>query len=48
MLLVVKKAGQTVNELRFGRGPVYIGRHAHNQVLLPERAVSRQHAAIFS
>ncbi|UCC96849.1 MAG: FHA domain-containing protein [Phycisphaerales bacterium] len=48
MLLVVKKAGQTVNELRFGRGPVYIGRHAHSQVLLPERAVSRQHAAIFS
>lgn len=48
MLLVVKKEGQTVNELRFGRGPVYIGRHAHNQVLLHDRAVSRQHAAIFS
>jgi pSer/pThr/pTyr-binding forkhead associated (FHA) protein len=37
-----------LNELRFGRGPIYIGRHAHNQVLLPDRAVSRQHAAIFS
>jgi pSer/pThr/pTyr-binding forkhead associated (FHA) protein len=37
-----------VNELRFGRGPIYIGRHAHSQVLLPDRAVSRQHAAIFS
>jgi pSer/pThr/pTyr-binding forkhead associated (FHA) protein len=37
-----------INELRFGRGPIYIGRHAHSQVLLPDRAVSRQHAAIFS
>jgi len=48
MRLIVTKAGQTVNELRFGRGPIYIGRHAHNQVLLPDRMVSRQHAAIFS
>ena len=48
MRLIVTKAGQRVNELRFGRGPIYIGRHAHNQVLLPDRAVSRQHAAIFS
>lgn len=48
MRLVVKKSGQIVNELRFGRGPVYIGRHAHNQVILPDRAVSRQHAAVFS
>ncbi len=48
MRLVVTKAGQMVTELRFGRGPIYIGRHAHNQVLLPDRAVSRQHAAIFS
>jgi len=48
MRLVVKRNGQTVNELRFDRGPVYIGRHAHSQVFLPERAVSRQHAAIFT
>ena len=48
MRLVVKKDGKTVNELRFDRGPVYIGRHAHSQVLLPDRAVSRQHAAIFA
>ncbi len=48
MRLIVKKDGQTVNELRFDRGPVYIGRHAHSQVLLPDRAVSRQHAAIFT
>ncbi|HCO97060.1 MAG TPA: hypothetical protein DIU00_24490 [Phycisphaerales bacterium] len=48
MRLIVKKDGETVNELRFDRGPVYIGRHAHSQVLLPDRAVSRQHAAIFA
>ncbi len=48
MRLIVKKAGQTVNELRFDRGPVYIGRHAHSQVFLPDRAVSRQHATIFT
>ncbi|NQT04293.1 MAG: FHA domain-containing protein [Planctomycetes bacterium] len=48
MLLVVKRNGQTVNEFQFDRGPVYIGRHAHSQVFLYDRAVSRQHAAIFT
>jgi hypothetical protein len=48
MRLIVKKEGQTVNELRFDRGPLYIGRHAHSQVFLPDRAVSRQHAAIYT
>ena len=48
MRLIVKKGGQTVNELRFDRGPVYIGRHEHSQIFLPDRAVSRQHAAIFA
>jgi len=48
MRLVVKRNGQTVNEFQFDRGPVYIGRHAHSQVFLPDRAVSRQHAAIFT
>jgi len=48
MRLVVKRNGQIVNEFRFDRGPVYIGRHAHSQVFLPDRAVSRQHAAIFA
>jgi pSer/pThr/pTyr-binding forkhead associated (FHA) protein len=48
MYLTVKQSGHTVNELRFDRGPVYIGRHAHSQVFLPDRAVSRQHAAIFA
>ncbi|HUU19637.1 MAG TPA: FHA domain-containing protein [Sedimentisphaerales bacterium] len=48
MRLVVKRNGQTVNEFQFDRGPVYIGRHAHSQVFLSDRAVSRQHAAIFT
>jgi len=48
MRLVVKRNGQTVNEFQFDRGPVYIGRHAHSQVFLSDRTVSRQHAAIFT
>jgi len=48
MRLIVKKAGQTVNELRFTQGPLHIGRHAHSQVFLPDRAVSRQHAVIYT
>jgi len=48
MLLVVKRNDQVVNEFQFDRGPVYIGRHAHSQVFLHDRAVSRQHAAIFT
>ncbi len=48
MHLVVKQNGRIINEFRFDRGPIYIGRHAHSQVLLPDLTVSRQHAAIFS
>ncbi len=48
MRLVVKRNDQVVNEFQFDRGPVYIGRHAHSQVFLHDRAVSRQHAAIFT
>ena len=48
MHLVVKQNGRVINEFRFDRGPVYIGRHAHSQILLPDLRVSRQHAAIFS
>ena len=47
MRLVVKRNGETVNEFRFSKGPIHIGRHAHSQVFLPDRAVSRQHAVIF-
>lgn len=48
MRLIVKKDGQTVNDFRFERGPIYIGRHEHSQVFLPDRVVSRQHAAIYT
>jgi pSer/pThr/pTyr-binding forkhead associated (FHA) protein len=48
MHLVVKQKGRTISELRFSEGPIYIGRHIHSQVFLPDRAVSRQHAAIFT
>jgi len=48
MRLVVKRNNQTVNEFQFDKGPVYIGRHTRSQVFLSDRAVSRQHAVIFS
>ena len=47
MRLVVKKGEQTVEEFRFGEGPIYIGRQPNSQVFLPERTVSRQHAVLF-
>jgi hypothetical protein len=46
MRLVVKRSGEIVNEFRFSKGPIHIGRHAHSHVFLPDRAVSRQHAVI--
>jgi len=46
--LVVKQNGHTVNEFRFDKGPIYIGRQENSQVFLHDRAVSRQHAVIFS
>jgi hypothetical protein len=48
MHLVVKQSGRIINEFEFDRGPIYIGRHAHSQILLPDLTVSRQHAAIFT
>lgn len=48
MRLVVKQNSQIVNEFQFSKGPVYIGRNTNNQVFLPDRSVSRQHAVIFS
>jgi hypothetical protein len=48
MRLIVKKDGQTINDFRFERGPIYIGRHEHSQIFLPDRMVSRQHAAIYT
>lgn len=48
MRLILRKDGKTVKEFRFTKGPIYIGRHVHSQVFLPDRDVSRQHAAIFA
>ncbi len=48
MLLVVKQNGRTVNEFRFAKGPIYIGRSEKSQVRLHDGAVSRQHAVIFN
>jgi pSer/pThr/pTyr-binding forkhead associated (FHA) protein len=48
MRLVVKQNGRSVSELKFDKGPLYIGRQANSQVFLPDRTVSRQHAVIFS
>jgi len=48
MRLLVKQKEQTVNKFQFTRGPVYIGRHVHSQVFLPNKLVSRQHAVIFA
>lgn len=47
MQLSVKKRGQAPNELRFKKGPIYIGRQVGSQVFLPDRSVSRQHAVIY-
>jgi pSer/pThr/pTyr-binding forkhead associated (FHA) protein len=48
VLLVVKQNGRTVNEFRFAKGPIYIGRQENSQVFLHDGAVSRQHAVIFN
>ena len=48
MRLVVRRNGQVVKKFQFDKGPVYIGRHPKSHVYLPDRAVSRQHAAIFA
>ena len=48
MRLVVKQGDRVVNEFRFDTGPVRIGRHVANQVCLPDKIVSKQHAVIYS
>ncbi|MCK4751971.1 MAG: FHA domain-containing protein [Planctomycetes bacterium] len=48
MRLVLIKDDQVVNEFEFGKGPIYIGRHANSQVFLPDRNISRHHAVIFT
>jgi pSer/pThr/pTyr-binding forkhead associated (FHA) protein len=48
MRLFVSLGGSSINEIRFDRGPIYIGRQAGSQVFLPDQAVSRQHAVIYT
>ncbi len=47
MKLTVNQADGSVKELRFKRGPIYIGRHSGCQVFLPDRDVSRKHAVVY-
>lgn len=48
MRLVVKQKNGHTKELQFTEGPISIGRAPGNQVLLPNRTVSKQHAVIFT
>ena len=48
MRLVVKHTNGAAKEFRFTEGPVSIGRAADSHILLPDAAVSRQHAQIQS
>jgi predicted component of type VI protein secretion system len=48
MRLTVKRGDDLINELRFSRGPIYIGRQIGSQIFLPDRAVSRQHTVIYT
>ncbi len=48
MRLLVKQSDGTINELQFTKGPIYIGRRPSSQIVLPDEAVSRQHAVIFN
>ncbi|HPS54578.1 MAG TPA: FHA domain-containing protein [Sedimentisphaerales bacterium] len=46
MRLVVKHNDIIIKELQFSKGPIYIGRHEHSQVSLPDTSVSRRHAVL--
>jgi pSer/pThr/pTyr-binding forkhead associated (FHA) protein len=46
--LVVKQNERKVNEFRFDKGPVYVGRQQNSQIFLPDRAISRQHAVLYA
>lgn len=48
MQVIIKRAGQKENEFYFRSGPIYIGRQIGSQIFLPDRAVSRQHAVLFT
>ncbi|MCJ7730553.1 MAG: FHA domain-containing protein, partial [Sedimentisphaerales bacterium] len=46
MRLILRTGDGTTKEFQFGEGPVSIGRQSSNQVFLPDKAVSKQHAVI--
>lgn len=48
MRLFVSLGESSVNELKFDRGPIYIGRQMGSQVFLPDKSVSRQHAVFYT
>jgi pSer/pThr/pTyr-binding forkhead associated (FHA) protein len=48
MRLLIKRGHSLINDLKFTEGPVYIGRQPQSQVFLPDRAVSRQHAVLYT
>lgn len=48
MRLFISLSGSSVNELKFDRGPIYVGRQKGSQVFLPDAAVSRQHAVFYT
>jgi pSer/pThr/pTyr-binding forkhead associated (FHA) protein len=48
MRLFVSLGSSSVNELKFDRGPIYVGRQMGSQVFLPDKAVSRQHAVFYT
>jgi len=48
MRLLIKRGTSLINDLRFSKGPIFIGREPNCSVFLPDRAVSRKHAVIYS
>lgn len=48
MRLFVSLGESSINELKFERGPIYVGRQMGSQVFLPDKSVSRQHAVFYT
>ncbi|MBL7214802.1 MAG: FHA domain-containing protein [Phycisphaerae bacterium] len=48
MRLFISLGESSVNELKFDKGPIYVGRQMGSQVFLPDKAVSRQHSVFYT
>ncbi|MCJ7777802.1 MAG: FHA domain-containing protein [Sedimentisphaerales bacterium] len=46
MRIIVKEKDGLTKEFQFSEGPISIGRAVNNKILLPDRAVSKEHAII--